>query len=262
MDLGLENKIAIVTGASSGIGKAIANELASEGVHLVLCARGKERLETTAQAIKSDKNVEILTVTADLSENDGVDKVVTRAIERFTRVDILINSAGAIRPGSILSKPDSDWQVDWELKIFGYLRMIRKVFIGMQQTGGGRIVNIIGLAGEQPNAQFLAGGGANAALMNMTKAIADEGAPYNILVNGVNPGPTRTERHRDLMARLAEEKGVTPTEAEEEWMGSNPMKRAADPEEIAAVVAFLVSQRGSYVNGAIIPVDGGGRRGY
>ena len=262
MDLGLDDKIAIITGASSGIGKAIAKELAGEGVHLVLCARGKERLETTAQTIKIDNSVDILTVAADLSGNEGVDKVVTRAIERFARVDILINSAGAIRPGTILSKPDPDWQIDWELKIFGYLRMIRKVFPIMQKAGGGRIVNIIGLAGEQPNAEFIAGGGANAALMNMTKAIADEGAPYNILVNGINPGPTRTERHKDLMTRLAEEKGVTPAEAEAEWMGGNPMKRAADPEEIAAVAAFLVSRRGSYVNGAIIPVDGGGRRAY
>jgi NAD(P)-dependent dehydrogenase (short-subunit alcohol dehydrogenase family) len=262
MNLGIKDKIAIVTGASKGIGKAIAKELAGEGVHLVLCAREKEGLESAAKELKNENNIEVLTVSADLSTNEGVDKVVLRAIEHFEKIDILVNNAGAIRPGTILSKPDADWQVDWELKIFGYLRMIRKIFPVMQQSGGGRIVNIIGLAGEQPNAGFLAGGGANAALMNMTKALADEGAPSNILVNGVNPGPTRTERHKDLMARLAEEKGVTPAEAEAEWMGSNPMKRAANPEEIAAVVVFLVSQRGSYVNGVIIPVDGGGRRGF
>jgi NAD(P)-dependent dehydrogenase (short-subunit alcohol dehydrogenase family) len=261
MDLGVKDKIAIVTGASKGIGKAIAKELAGEGVHLVLCAREKEGLETATKELENVNCVEILTVSADLSRIEGVEKVVAQAIERFKKIDILINNAGAIRPGTLLSKPDADWQVDWELKIFGYLRMIRKVFPGMQQTGGGRIINIIGLAGEQPNAGYLAGGGANAALMNMTKALADEGAPYNILVNGVNPGPTRTERHKDLMARMAEEKGVTPAEAEAEWMSSNPMKRAANPEEIAAVVAFLVSQRSSYVNGVIIPVDGGGRRG-
>ena len=262
MDLRIKDKTAIVTGASKGIGKAIAKELAGEGVHLVLCARGNEGLETAAKEIKNENNVEILTISADLSKNEGVDKVVAQAIERFEKIDILVNNAGAIRPGTILSKPDFDWQIDWDLKIFGYLRMIRKVFPAMQQAGGGRIVNIIGLAGEQPNADFLAGGGANAALMNMTKALADEGAPFNILVNGVNPGPTRTERHKDLMARLAEEKGVTPAEAEAEWMAGNPLKRAANPEEIAAVVAFLVSQRGSYINGVIIPVDGGSRRGF
>jgi NAD(P)-dependent dehydrogenase (short-subunit alcohol dehydrogenase family) len=262
MDLGIKEKIAIITGASKGIGKAIAKELAGEGVHLVLCAREKEGLETAAEELRNGSNVEVLIVPVDLSKNEGVDKLVRQAIEHFERIDILINNAGAIRPGTILTKPDGDWQVDWALKIFGYVRMIRKVFPGMQQSGGGRIVNIIGLAGEQPNAGFLAGGGANAALMNMTKALADEGAPYNILVNGVNPGPTRTERHKDLMARLAEEKNVTPAEAEAEWIGSNPMKRAANPEEIAAVVAFLVSQRSSYVNGVIIPVDGGGRRGF
>jgi 3-oxoacyl-[acyl-carrier protein] reductase len=262
MDLGLKNKIAIVTGASRGIGKAISQELAAEGVHLVLCARGEERLSAVADAIRANNRIDVLPVPTDLSTIDGIDNVVKQTIGRFARIDILVNNAGAVRPGSILSKPDRDWHAEWELKVFGYIRMARKVIPHMKETGGGRIVNIIGLAGEQPNADFIAGGGGNAALMNMTKAMADEGAPHNILVNGINPGPTRTERHKDLMERLAKERGITPADAEAQWMTGNPMLRAGNPEEISAVVAFLVSKRASYINGVIIPVDGGGRRGF
>ena len=262
MDLGLKGKIAIVTGASRGIGKAVSRELASEGVNLVLCARGEDRLSAVADAIQADNRIDILPVPADLGTLDGIDSVVKQTLERFNRIDILVNNAGAVRPGSILTKSDRDWHTEWELKVFGYVRMARSVIPHMKNVGGGRIVNIIGLAGEQPNADFIAGGGGNAALMNMTKAMADEGAPNNILVNGINPGPTRTERHKDLMERLAEERGITPADAEAEWMTGNPMLRAANPDEISAVVAFLVSKRASYINGAIIPVDGGGRRGF
>jgi len=262
MDLGLKDKIAIVTGASRGIGKAISQELAAEGVHLVLCARGEERLSSVADAIKENNRIQVLPVPTDLSTIDGIDNVVNQTIGRFARIDILVNNAGAVRPGSILSKSDRDWHTEWELKVFGYIRMARKVIPHMKEAGGGRIVNIIGLAGEQPNADFIAGGGGNAALMNMTKAMADEGARFNILVNGINPGPTRTERHKDLMEQLANKKGITPVEAEVEWMTGNPMRRAGNPEEISSVVAFLVSKRASYINGVIIPVDGGGRRGF
>ena len=125
-------------------------------------------------------------------------------------MDILVNNAGAIRPGSLLTKPDADWQVDWSLKVFGYVRLAREVFPVMQSQGGGRIIDVIGSAGRQPNTAYLAGGGANAAIMNMTKALADEGAPHRILVNGINPGPIRTERWDMLMTRIAAERGQTP----------------------------------------------------
>jgi NAD(P)-dependent dehydrogenase (short-subunit alcohol dehydrogenase family) len=175
MDLGLEGKVAIVTGASKGIGKAIAQELAQEGVHVILCARGQALLEEVALAIRQQTDTQVLAVPADLSSLEGVRALVRRTREYFGTVDILVNNAGAIRSGSLLSKPDEDWLTDWSLKVFGYIRLAREVFPIMQAKGGGRIINIIGTAGRQPNANYLAGGGANAALMNMTKALADEG---------------------------------------------------------------------------------------
>jgi 3-oxoacyl-[acyl-carrier protein] reductase len=260
MDLGLEGKVAIVTGASKGIGKAIAQELAREGVQVILCARGQALLEEVALAIRQQTDTQVLPVPADLSSLEGVRTLVRRTRERFGTVDILVNNAGAIRSGSLLSKPDEDWLTDWSLKVFGYIRLAREVFPIMQEKGGGRIINIIGTAGRQPNAAYLAGGGANAALMNMTKALADEGAPHNILVNAINPGPIRTERWGSLMSQMSVAQGRTPQEVEAAWLHGNPLQRPGEPHEVAGLVVFLASQRASYINGVIVPIDGGAIR--
>lgn len=260
MELGLAGKIAIVTGASKGIGKAIAEELAAEGVHLALAARSQDVLTDVAQTLRQQTDVQVLPIAVDLSTLAGVETFVQHTVRHFGTVDILVNNAGAIRPGSLLSKPDEDWQVDWSLKVFGYVRLARAVFPIMQGKGGGRIINIIGTAGRQPNAGYLAGGGANAALMNMTKALADEGAPHHILVNAINPGPIRTERWDGMMERMAAERGQTPQQVEAAWMHDNPTGRPGEPQEVAALAAFLASPRASYINGALIPVDGGATR--
>ena len=186
--------------------------------------------------------------------------LVQQTLARFHTVDILVNNAGAIRPGSLLTKPDADWQEDWSLKVFGYIRLAREVFPVMQRQGGGRIINIIGSAGRQPNAGYLAGGGANAALMNITKALADEGAQHRILVNGINPGRIRTERWDTMMTRMATARQQTPAEVEAEWMRDNPLQRPGEPEEVAALAVFLASPRASYINGTLVQVDGGATR--
>lgn len=260
MELNLRGKVALVTGASKGIGKAIAEALADEGVNLALCARSQGLLEDVAAAIHQRTDVQVLPVSTDLSTLAGVRTFTQLAVKRFGTVDILVNNAGAIRAGSILAKPDADWQEDWSLKVFGYVRLVREVIPLMQAQGGGRIVNIIGTAGRQPNAGYIAGGGANAALMNITKALADEGAPHNILVNAINPGPIRTERWDSLMATQAAERRQTPQEVEAVWMQNNPLKRPGEVHEVAGLAVFLASERASYINGAIIPVDGGAVR--
>jgi NAD(P)-dependent dehydrogenase (short-subunit alcohol dehydrogenase family) len=196
-------------------------------------------------------------VEADLSTLGGVQNFVRETLARFGRVDILINCAGAIRGGSVLSKPDAEWKEDWDLKLFGYIRMMREVFPLMKSAGGGRIVNIIGSAGRQPDPSYIAGGGANAALMNITKALAVEGGPHGILVNGINPGPVRTDRWNALNVRFAEEWGKTLTEVETIRMRDNPLGRPCEPREVSALAVFLVSERASYLNGALIEIDGG-----
>ena len=261
MELNMRGQVALVTGASKGIGKAIAESLAAEGVNLAICARGADLLESVAEDLQQRHDVRVLPVSADLSSLDGVQGLVRKTVDRFGTLDVLVNNAGAIRAGSLFSKPDEDWHVDWSLKVFGYMRLIREVMPLMQAKGGGRVVNIIGTAGRQPNAGYIAGGGANAALMNMTKALADEGAPHGILVNAVNPGPIRTERWDSIMATMAQERGRTPQEVEAAWLADNPLKRPGEPGEVASLAVFLASPLASYMTGTIIPVDGGAIRG-
>ncbi|MES2227331.1 MAG: SDR family oxidoreductase [Pseudomonadota bacterium] len=260
MDFGLQGRTGIVTGASQGIGEAIAHALAAEGMRLVVSGRDAKRLSAVATAIGSTGGAQAFPIVADLSSQQGVDLLMREAVAVLGNIDVLVNNAGAIRGGSLLTKPDAEWHEDWALKVFGYVRLIRAVFPLMQAAGGGRIVNIIGQAGRQPKADYLAGGGANAAIMNMTKALGDEGGPHNILVNGISPGPIRTQRWQTLMARAAQDSGRTVAEAEAQWMASNPLRRAGNPEEVAALAVFLASRQASYINGAIIPVDGGDQR--
>ena len=260
MDFGLRGKTAIVTGASQGIGAAIARAMAAEGMRLAICGRNARRLDALANELSAAHEVQIVPVVADLSEQQGVDRLVREALSALGGVEVLVNNAGAIRGGSLLTKPDAEWQEDWALKLFGYIRLTRAVFPLMRAAGGGRVINIIGQAGRQPKADYLAGGAANAAIMNMTKALGDEGGPHNILVNGISPGPIRTERWHALMARTAQDGGKTPAAAEAQWMASNPLRRAGEPEEVAALAVFLAARQASYINGAIIPVDGGDQR--
>ena len=260
MELGLKSKVAVVSGASRGIGLVVARELAAEGVTLVLGARSGDALEERSAEIRQETGVEVLPVVADLGTLSGVEGFIAAAAARFGRIDILVNSAGAIRAGSLLNKPDVHWQEDWDLKLFGYIRMMREVFPFMREAGGGRIVNIIGSAGRKPDPSYVAGGGANAALMNITKAVAAEGGPHNILVNGINPGPTRTERWDMMNRNLAEEWGKTLPEVEEIRIRENPLGRPCEPEEVAALAVFLVSARASYLNGVLIDLDGGAPR--
>jgi 3-oxoacyl-[acyl-carrier protein] reductase len=260
MEMGIGGKVAIVSGGSRGIGRAIAEELAAEGANLAIAARPGKGLEAAAAEIRQRTNTEVLAVGADLSSLDGVQVFVRETMARFSRVDILINCAGAIRGGSLLSKPDAEWHEDWALKLFGYVRMMREVFPIMKAAGGGRIVNIIGSAGRQADPSYLAGGGANAALMNITKALAVEGGPHKILVNGINPGPTRTERWGVINTRLAAEWGKTLPEVEAIRLQDNPLGRPCEPREVAALAVFLVSDRASYLNGTLIEIDGGTAR--
>ena len=260
MELNMRGQVALVTGASKGIGKAIAESLASEGVNLAICARGADLLESVAEELQQRHDVRVLPVSADLSSLDGVRSLVHKTVSRFSAIDILVNNAGAIRAGSLFDKPDEDWHTDWSLKVFGYLRLIREIFPLMQARGGGRIVNIIGTAGRQPAAAYIAGGGANAALMNMTKALAEEGGPHGILVNAINPGPIRTERWDTIMSTVAAQRGLSREESEAAWMQGYPLQRPGEPSEVANFAVFLASPLASYMTGTITPVDGGGIR--
>jgi NAD(P)-dependent dehydrogenase (short-subunit alcohol dehydrogenase family) len=257
MELGLRGKTAVVTGASKGIGRAIARALADEGVDLAICARTKADIERTAAEVADATSVTVHPFPADLSRAEDVEQFAAFALECLERVDILVNNAGAIPPGTIDSLDDATWHTAYDLKLWGYIRLTKALLPGMRRRGSGVVLNIIGNAGRQPSAGYIAGGAANAALMNFTKGLAADTGPHGIRVNAINPGPIRTERHTTLMAARARAAGISIEEAERESARGIPLGRAGLPEEVAAVAVFLASDAASYVHGAIIPVEGG-----
>lgn len=257
MDLRLRGKVAMVSGASKGIGKAVALGLAEEGVHLALNARGPEALEKLAGEIRRQHDVETLAVAGDMTQAEDIKRFVARTVERFARVDVLVNNAGSSQGGVFWDVPERVWLDSWGLKLFGYVRLMQAVIPHMIRQGGGRIVNIVGNSGKQPIPTMLPGGSANAALLTITKGVADSVAKHNIVVNAVNPGPIRTERWDGLMERLGKELGMSAAEYEKTFVKDIPAGRVGRPEEIADLVLFLVSERASYLTGISITADGG-----
>jgi len=261
VDLELKDKTALVTGASKGIGRAVALALAREGVRVAMCSRKAADLDRAAADIERATGGQTLPVPADLSTLGGVEEVVATTRKRLGRIDILVNNAGAIRGGDFLKTPDEQWLMDWNLKLHGYIRMSRTVFPIMQSHGGGRICNVIGAAARNPSPTYLPGGAANAALINFTKGLADLGAPHGILVTAVSPAATRTERWDSLIAQQAAAAGKTPEQMQAEAERAYPLGRIATPEDVADLVCFLVSARASFLTGICITVDGGSSRG-
>jgi NAD(P)-dependent dehydrogenase (short-subunit alcohol dehydrogenase family) len=256
MELGLNGKVAIVTGGSKGIGRATALGLLAEGTSVLLCARGTDGLSEVAAAA-GDARARIGSIAADLTDGAAIKRVVARGVELFGRVDILVNNAGSARAGEFLELDDQAWIDDWQLKFFGYVRMAREVLPHMERQGGGVIINVIGAGATNPRRTYMIGGAANAALNHFTKALADEGAKSAVRVVGINPGPILTERL--LTMRTALDNSAAP--ADEAFRKMTPLGRVGKPEEVADLILFLVSDRAAFIHGANITIDGGYTQG-
>ena len=252
MDLKLRGRTALVTGASKGIGLAIAEVLAAEGCHLHLVARTRADLESARDRIASRHDVKVEIHPMDLAERGRAKELAATCPE----IDILVNNAGSIPRGTVEEIDEDRWRAAWDLKVFGYINMTREFFRLMKARRRGVIVNIIGNGGERLDSGYIAGGAGNAALMAFTRALGGSSAEVGVRVLGINPGPVATERLIGLMRSSAQSKFGDP-ERWRELEKSFPLGRAATVEEIAATAALLASDLSSYTTGTIVTIDGG-----
>ena len=258
MDLELTGKTATVTGGSRGIGKAIARELALEGVDLAIVSRGREALEATAQELAAETGRLVTPIPADTGNEESVQAMVEQAVNSLGRLDILVNCAARVGggPAPNLSEITEDyfWE-DMNVKVMGYLRCAREVAPHMQRQGWGRIINISGMAARQSGSAV--GSMRNVAVAAMTKNLADELGPQGINVTVVHPGLTRTERIPDMVADQAARQGITSEDVERQMANGVSVGRMIDAQEIAYVVAFLASPKSVAINGDTIAAGGG-----
>ena len=253
MELGLRGRKALVTGASKGIGRACAEALAEEGCDVVLVARTAADLETARAAIVAKHNIAVRCYPLDLSDSRNVDKLAAECPD----TDILINNAGAIPGGDIAQIDEARWRAAWDLKVFGYINMTRRFYALMAARKQGVIINIVGAAGENPDFDYIAGSSGNASLMALTRAMGGAAPRDGLRVLGINPGPVLTDRLLTLMRTRAQSR-FGDAERWTEFMKPLAFGRAAKPEEIAWMAAFLASDRSGYTTGSIVTIDGGG----
>ena len=250
MDLDLKNKIAIITGASRGIGKSIAQTLSAEGVKLTLVAR------SPLDEFSASLPTESLPLSIDLRLPDSASRVVEATLQKFGGIDILVNNAGATKRGDFLQLTDDEWTDGFALKFYGAMRLSRAAWTSLTQSKGS-IVNIIGIGGRTGSAEFAIGGTVNAALMNLTKVLADRGIKDGVRVNAINPGSIATERLQTRVNTFAKEKNLSYEEAFTQMAKNMGIARFGEPEEIARAVAFLASPQAAYIHGAVLDIDGG-----
>ena len=261
MDLGLRSKVALVAAASRGLGRAIAEELAAEGASLVLCARGEEALRAARDAIAETFGVQVTAVPADLSRIEDVGRVADAGLSEHGRIDILVTNTGGPPPGPFESHGPEAWEAAMQLLVRSAVELIRAVLPGMKERRYGRIVNVTSVAVKQPVDGLILSNALRAAVTGMARTLANEVAPLGITVNNVLPGYTRTDRLLELSRAAARAEGTTAEEVVAGWEARIPAHRLGESRELAALTAFLASERAGYITGQSIAVDGGLVRG-
>jgi len=251
----LTGKTAIVTGASKGIGRAIASRLAKEGAKAVLCARDAKLLGGAVEEIESAGG-RAASVALDLREKEAPATLAAFALEKFGSIDIVVNNAGATKRALFADLTDEDWADGFALKFFGAVRLTRVAWPHLRASKGS-VVNISGAGGRTPGAEFAVGGSVNAAVQSFSKAMAEQGITDGVQVNVINPGLIRTGRLQSRLDAIAKEHGIELAEAELQMVRASRTTRVGEPEDIAALVAFIVGPEGRLLQGAMIDMDAG-----
>jgi 3-oxoacyl-[acyl-carrier protein] reductase len=261
MELGLKGKAAIVAAASTGLGRAVAEELAQEGAQVALCARGAERLKQTAGEIEKATGRPVYAEALDVTDGGRVAEFVEAVEKRFGRVDICVTNAGGPPSKTFLEISLEDWHKAVELTLLSAVHFAREVLPRMKKNRWGRLVTITSMSVKQPVDGLLLSNSIRAAVTGLARTLANEFGPHGITVNNVCPGYTMTDRLNELVEKQARDAGVSQEAIRQKWASQIPLGRLARPEEFAALVTFLVSERASYITGTTIAVDGGWVKG-
>jgi 3-oxoacyl-[acyl-carrier protein] reductase len=257
MDMGLKGRVAIVGASSRGLGKACAMELARQGATVVICARHAEALQATASEIRQATGAEVLYVAVDLTRPEQIRHLVDETLRRYSRIDVLVTNNGGPPAGYFGEFDDDDFAAAHELTLMSAVRLIRAVLPAMRAQHWGRIVNITSVSVKQPIDNLLLSNIYRAGVVALAKTLSQQVAAEGITINNVAPGYTRTDRVLELAASRADQAGKSVDEVLADQAADYPMKRMGEPQELAALVAFLASERASYITGTTIQVDGG-----
>ncbi|MBM6618158.1 SDR family oxidoreductase [Bacillus suaedaesalsae] len=256
MELNLQGKTALVAASSQGLGKAIAEQFVREGMNVVISSRNEEKLRNVADQLNKIGPGKVVIQVADLSNYEDIKGLVNKAIEEFGQIDVLVNNAGGPPTGTIESITDEQWQGAFELNLLSYIRLIRESLPHLKERGG-RIINIASSSVKEPIPGLLLSNTFRTGIVGLAKTLAQELAPYNILINTVSPGRISTERIVQLDNITAQNSGLTREEVEKKVKANIPLGRYGEPEEFAKVVTFLVSEGNGYMTGSTFLVDGG-----
>lgn len=257
MDLGLTGKVALVAGASQGMGRAIAAGFAREGARVSMCARGSEALETAAADIRKATGGEVLATPADMSSYDDIRNYVDRSVEAFGRVDVVVNNAGGPPFGTFDALSEDDWMAAYNLSLMGTVRLTREAVPHMKKAGAGRIINITSYGVKEPIPGLILSNTFRTGVVGWARTLSRELGPDNILVNTVLPGRIDTERHHSLNVARSKRLNLPLEQVQQQSREEIPVKRFGQAEEVADLVVFLGSDRAGYITGTAILIDGG-----
>lgn len=261
MDLGLSGRVAIVTGSSRGIGKAIANVLAEEGAKVAICARDENRLKIAKREIEASTGAEVLALKVDLNHENDIKMLVTETHNAFKRIDILVNNTGGPPSKSFFATSEEDWRHAFNQLFMSTVFACREVAPYMKKRRWGRIINMNSIAAKQPVENLILSNSLRAGIIALTKTLSNEFAEYNILVNSVCPGYTFTDRVKELAQAESQRTGMAVKKIIEGWAKAIPLRKLAQPKEVANLVVFLASEKASFITGATYQVDGGWIKG-